>query len=1543
MIAAIVLVIYPGTLTAKPRTADGGAAITRPAVYTPPSPPPGYFDYFNDNYFSMGNRSANTASLIVTNAGATQATSANTAYQQQYEVLLNLEDGTYRLRNRDTGLCVGALNGSTAVGTSVAAVAYTGDSSQRWYLTGTGGGYWDFVNVANGLAMQTDGGSPAKVTLQPVNTASTQQQWLADPTHPVDHYPKKGQAGYPEQFARWGGSWVYNWGATTGQPVPFNETDIAMQYGPYWPNTNDLGGGYNALHSTAKPEYILGFNEPDQQGQGTGTTDDAMNIWPALTALNEPLVSPACASTYGGWLGDFYSKAQSHGYRVDYTGVHAYTQDTSVDDYFGYLDGIASNWNHSIWVTEFGLTTWGASGYSWSEEDMWTFFAEFMWRAEDDGNLRRYSLFPFAGDPTTNPWDHAAYNSNLLKADNATMTALGELYASWDADRSVKALTPYMLQNKASMHRLSSGTANSDFPATSALIPSPVSIRVSGAQAQWALLASPVSGQYYIVSLLDGRRLRTDGNTVFLALPGTTGNGVQWQISPESNGYFFINNLGTNTTLFSQRNNDGNGAPTSVTYGVTPSGTPSDNTRFRLVKPVAPTTVPAVTPYTASNLTVTPGDRRAVLSWSGAGTGFTVSRATSASGPFTALATSWPLTTYVDNSAVNGTTYYYNVSAPNLLLGTSAVTSTASALPAANLAVADLEGNYKFEANNAQDNSGNAEHGAAVGGVSYFSPGRVDGMAAHFDGSTGYVQVPGVVANDFSIAYWVRTTSVGGSGTQWYNGSGLVDAEVAGTATDFGTSLLNGKVAFGVGNPDTTIIGSGTVNDGNWHHVVATRAGTTGIMRLYVDGTLQTLGVGPTGTRAAPTGIRLGALQSGGNYFAGDLDEVRFYSYVLATSDVAKLATGSPTALAAQYAFASGNVQDASGQGNHGTANAVTYASPGQGSSVNAAQFDGASSYARLPQSLTNDFTIAFWMKTGTTGGSGAQWYQGAGLIDAEVTGAQADFGTSLLGGKVAFGVGNPDTTVISTTSVNDGQWHHVAATRANGSGVMNLYIDGALQGTTINGPTGSRTAPTALAMGRSLAGGNLYAGQLDDVRLYNYSLTAGQIQGLSNPPPAPYTVQDIGNPAIGGFGTMTSGAWTVGGAGADIWNTGDQFTLVGAPQPGAGTLIARLTAQPVNPDGTTTVNAKAGIMFRDGSSANAAFADVVYDVGQGVQFITRSAASGLAVQSFPNVTGVYAPCWFKLVRGSSGAAGSTGGDYFQAYYSNSTASTPPAASAWTFIGTCTAPMISGNVQAGLAVCSHANGTLDSAGFDNFVFQPNTAPTLSAVANQTVAENTSTAVLGVTVADVESLPAALTLTASSSNPALLPVSNLVFSGTDANRTVQLTPAAYQAGTSTVTLTVSDGQATTTTSFLFTVTTSAAGNWREQYFGTTANSGNAADGANPAGDGITNFFKRAYGLNPLVPATNLAAVLPQVSRSASAGTLNLTYTRAVAANVPDLTFQVLWSSDLINWSSTNVTDGTISANNAAGTETHQASVPLSLGSRLFLELQVTRGN
>lgn len=98
----------------------------------------------------------------------------------------------------------------------------------------------------------------------------------------------------------------------------------------------------------------------------------------------------------------------------------------------------------------------------------------------------------------------------------------------------------------------------------------------------------------------------------------------------------------------------------------------------------------------------------------------------------------------------------------------------------------------------------------------------------------------------------------------------------------------------------------------------------------------------------------------------------------------------------------------------------------------------------------------------------------------------------------------------------------------------------------------------------------------------------------------------------------------------------------------------------------------------------------------------------------------------------------------------------------------------------------------------------NDAPTITAIVDQTIDEDKFAGPISFTITDVESSASSLTLNASSSNPTLLPVGNIVFGGSGANRTVTLTPAPDQFGTCQITISVSDGELSAGRSFTLTV-------------------------------------------------------------------------------------------------------------------------------------------
>ena len=114
-----------------------------------------------------------------------------------------------------------------------------------------------------------------------------------------------------------------------------------------------------------------------------------------------------------------------------------------------------------------------------------------------------------------------------------------------------------------------------------------------------------------------------------------------------------------------------------------------------------------------------------------------------------------------------------------------------------------------------------------------------------------------------------------------------------------------------------------------------------------------------------------------------------------------------------------------------------------------------------------------------------------------------------------------------------------------------------------------------------------------------------------------------------------------------------------------------------------------------------------------------------------------------------------------------------------------------------------SNNTLTRS-FTVTVTSVNSAPTISVIPNQTVVSGSGSGPLSFTIGDVETAAASLTLTASSTASAILPTANIVFGGGSSNRTVTLTPVAGQSGPVNITLTVSDGAASSSTTFLVTV-------------------------------------------------------------------------------------------------------------------------------------------
>jgi len=98
---------------------------------------------------------------------------------------------------------------------------------------------------------------------------------------------------------------------------------------------------------------------------------------------------------------------------------------------------------------------------------------------------------------------------------------------------------------------------------------------------------------------------------------------------------------------------------------------------------------------------------------------------------------------------------------------------------------------------------------------------------------------------------------------------------------------------------------------------------------------------------------------------------------------------------------------------------------------------------------------------------------------------------------------GGEDDPYSGSTLIDDGVWHHFAATWDGVAGVRKLYVDGKLNNLVPNdaGPIGSASVCYLTLGGRSGAGslspGNVLGGQLYDVQIYGMAVSGSTVQSL--------------------------------------------------------------------------------------------------------------------------------------------------------------------------------------------------------------------------------------------------------------------------------------------------------------------------------------------------------------------------------------------------------------------------------------------------------------
>lgn len=220
----------------------------------------------------------------------------------------------------------------------------------------------------------------------------------------------------------------------------------------------------------------------------------------------------------------------------------------------------------------------------------------------------------------------------------------------------------------------------------------------------------------------------------------------------------------------------------------------------------------------------------------------------------------------------------------------------------------------------------------------------------------------------------------------------------------------------------------------------------------------------------------------------------------LSSTVVVTVANSTPAGLVAAFGFSEGSgtiSADLSGAGHGSTLlNGTAWAAGKFGSALS---FDGVNDSVSVasPSTLefgTGSFTIMMWAKRGAVGGSAQRHLFSKCSATTWTTGCKEFY---FAGNVLRFG--SYTTGDVNAGSISDTNWHHVAVVFTRGTNAVQVYVDGSLR-TTATRNLEADGAGHVVTIG-NMQGSNTFLGLLDEVRVYNRPLTAGQVSAVMNAP----------------------------------------------------------------------------------------------------------------------------------------------------------------------------------------------------------------------------------------------------------------------------------------------------------------------------------------------------------------------------------------------------------------------------------------------------------
>ncbi len=408
---------------------------------------------------------------------------------------------------------------------------------------------------------------------------------------------------------------------------------------------------------------------------------------------------------------------------------------------------------------------------------------------------------------------------------------------------------------------------------------------------------------------------------------------------------------------------------------------------------------------------------------------------------------------------------------------------------------------YSFSGNT-NDGSANGNN-ATINGAT-FTQDRFGyaNSAVTVDGLQGNVVAANIAATNTaseSISFWIKVTALPASGEAYVLSHGGWQERWKISLPSHGKPVFSTKNAAGQ-NVDMDS-DSVPLPVGAWRHVVMTHDGATN--NIYINGVLKksVASIGALGTTTKAFGMGYDPIDNG-SYFNGSLDEVTLYGVALTAVQVTALYTTQNTAptianaRVASYSF-NGSGYDSSAYANHGVLTNVAAITDRFGFGSKAYQFDGKTSAIKASNSAplnAASTTISFWVKANALPVTGESFLLSNG-------GWQERWKISLPAhGKVVFstnnvGTGNSDMDAGDENALTVGVWKHIVMTHDGAND--KIFIDGVRKASkAVTGALKNTVHPLGIGYD-PIDNGSYFNGALDEIQIYNYSLTEAEVTAL--------------------------------------------------------------------------------------------------------------------------------------------------------------------------------------------------------------------------------------------------------------------------------------------------------------------------------------------------------------------------------------------------------------------------------------------------------------